>query len=860
MSITTHYRRLLTLSLLLFFSLCQALAGQEENTALGKASRQRELGDKALEDGYSELAAKFYRRYRDAAEKEKDEYAVRDSFLRLISAHLADNNPIEARLEHDVFRKRFAKDIALNPGLRLLSKYWNANIFLCEGEVDKALFEFEKVIGETEPATELRYQAISGKATALVRLLKWKRAAETYGKLRFEARGTRWAEYAAKQEVLALIMSGDLEKAGSLVEKIYADKKEKDIRHGLIQTLFLARAGNIENAQKAYNQLRKDGQASDSLWFITAYSIAGEYLENGEHEQSIPLLHDASVYASSSYDKQQILLLLINSYAETGRGEEAVKTCERFLKVFPDCAKSNEVRLQLARLLASAGRDKEAVAAYTELLGNSYLSESAKQKALKELGHLYFSMKQYEDSTKQFENLRKLADSPYIKGQAEFWIAEIIFIDKDYEKAIDRFERIASEYKFLREKALLRILKALQKTGRIAEALKSAEVFLKEFPESKSAPEVFFIQARMLYENGRPEEARNAYLEFARRFPEDENAPRAMLESGNIAFTMGDDTAAEENYAALIGKYPENPLAANALHRRVYMNLLCGLEDKALSDMELLKKNFPDSPFTVQGIFLIADHWREKDDYDKAVEALDAIARKADPETAPQALYEKAYVEGLAKKKDAAVETLDTLGEKYPLSPVMGHAWFLRGDILTDLNPLFGEGSDYAKAIPFYIKAAESSPGSPLEKAAWGRLGDVYFALDWKTPDHANLMKAVEYYRRITESDGISADLAHQALYKLARCDEEIGDKGSALEKYHELIYSYEILEKSSQSDLVWIIKAADNAIRLYKEKATPESLESAVGICRQMKSFKTGHAGKYAEMIREIRGEKKEH
>ena len=169
--------------------------------------------------------------------------------------------------------------------------------------------------------------------------------------------------------------------------------------------------------------------------------------------------------------------------------------------------------------------------------------------------------------------------------------------------------------------------------------------------------------------------------------------------------------------------------------------------------------------------------------------------------------------------------SLNELSEKYPESDIVNDGLFLRGDIHI-------KQSEYEKAIPFFKKAAANRPKSLLEIASWGRIGDSYLALGWKTPDGTNYLNATTFYDKILATKNIPAQYRDQAIYKLGRCEELLGDKGKALSKFHEAIYNYELdveADKLIAKSSKWFTKSTLAAARLYLDKNTPEAADAAV-------------------------------
>jgi TolA-binding protein len=373
---------------------------------------------------------------------------------------------------------------------------------------------------------------------------------------------------------------------------------------------------------------------------------------------------------------------------------------------------------------------------------------------------------------------------------------------------------------------------------------------MKEFPKGENFQNASFLYGMILLNLGKKDDALSAFADFAKKFPDHPDAPRSIFEIGNIFFDNGNYKDAEANYSKVFETYPKSELAPNSLYKRLYSHFLSGDQASAEKDLAVMVKYYPESAFTVKGLFWQSDFYRDGGKNDKAEAVLQDILTKFSsvPSTAAEAVYECAYISYKTGKNDKAVKYLDELSEKYPNESIVSEGFMLRGDIYTEAN-------EYEKAVPFYTKAAERRPGSNLETACWGRLGDCFFSIAWKTSDGTNIMSATEYFKKIVNKKNVPLNLKEQAIYKLAKCEEVIGDKGGALSRYREIIYGYQVdAEKGETRDPLWVVKSAQGASRLYLEKGTPEAAEAAVSIYRKLIELNIEPKDDFSKAIREIR------
>ncbi len=823
------------------FSCAYTLSAQEAGP---KYYRSRQIGDKAFSDGYYSLAAKFYIQYKNEAAD--DPAALKDAYYCIFSAYIRARDAKGARAEFQEFSAKFAKEIAAGKEFAQKADYWNANILMIEGELDHAAETFNRILKTAPDISDVYAESLSGLAAILVVKLNWDEADKIYGKLETIGKGTKWEEYAKKQRILVAIYKGDIEKARSMLESGDA----KGTVNVLLSILMLEKGGKLAEADDLYKKIRSQAQGQDSLWFLASYNLANAYIEKKNFQQALAYQKDAEYFAESDIDKEKILLQMINSQALSGSNDSAAEACQKFLKNFPNSPASGRIMLQQARLYISLKKQQEALNVYKEMLNNPKIDIQMKLSAAKEAGQVFISEKLYNEAREKFNYIVVNAPDTARKFEARIQLADILCLEKKYAEGVAEYEKIAGENPSSRAVALLKQANAVFEMKDYQRAFVLLGAYMKEFDSGDNYQNAYFLYGMTLFRLKKFDDATGVFSDFIKRFPSHEEAPRACFEMGNIGFDNGNFKMAEENYSKVVDSYPKDEIAPNALYKRLYSHFLAGNDEAAAKDLELLRKNYADSMFTIKGLFWQADFLRDNGKFDKAEAVLQDIASKysSNSQVAAESIYESAYICYKAGKNDKAFKYLDELSEKYPNESIVSEGFMLRGDMLSDAN-------DFEKAIPFYTKAAERRPGSNLETACLGRLGDCYFSIAWKTPDNTNVMTAADYFKKIIARQNVSLNFRDQALYKLGKCDESIGDKGSALARYREIIYGYKVdTGKGEVRDPVWLVKATQAAARIYLEKETPEAAEVAVGIYRNLVDLKIEPVEDYKKFIREIR------
>ena len=828
---------------LVAFSLLYPAFAQEQPEQ--KPYRSRQIGDKAFNDGYYSLAIKFYSQYK--TEAAGDPVSLKDAYLCLFSAYVRDKDVKNARKDFGEFCAKFAEDLLTNPESQQRADYWNANIMILEGDFDKAIVLFNQILKVAPDISDIYCESLSGLGMAYINLLGWDEAEKAYLKLESAGKGTKWEDYARRQRILVAIYKGEIDKARSML----SISDPKNINDILLSVFLLTKDGKAAEAEEIYKKARSLApQSGDSLWFNASINLANAFIEKKDFQSALIYQKDAEFFADSDFDREKILIQIINSQALSGNYDAALESYGKFLKNFPNSPNTGIIRLQMARVYYATKKTQDAINIYKEVMENPKNDMSMRMTAAKEAGLLFVSEKLFNEAREKFNFIIGNAVDSNAKYEAKIQLTDIFFLEKKYAEAASEFAKIAEEDKSFRETALLRQVNCFFSMKDYQKSIRLGESFMKEFPQGENFQNARFLYGMILLRLGKNDDALSAFADFAKTFPNHPDAPRAIFEIGNIYFENGNYKEADENYSKVFETYPKSELAPNALYKRLYSHFLSRDEASAEKDLSVLVKYYPESAFTVKGLFWQSDFYRDGGKNDKAEAVLQEILTKFSsvPSIAAEAVYECAYISHKTGKSDRAVKYLDELSEKYPNESIVSEGFMMRGDICT-------ETGEYEKAIPFYAKAAERRPGSNLETACWGRLGDCYFSIAWKTSDGTNIMNAIEYFKKIVNKKKEPLNLMEQAIYKLAKCEEAIGDKGGALARYREIIYGYQVdADKGETRDPLWVVKSAQGASRLYLEKGTPEAAEAAVSIYRKLIELNIEPKDDFNKAISEIR------
>jgi TolA-binding protein len=815
--------------------------------AAARGGRFRQLGDKAFADGMYSLSVRFYQQFKVAVAN--DRAALFDASLLLSGAQIRAGYARAAREELDFVAQTFQAELVADPKLTHRLVCLRAEVSLLEGDAAGAVKQLDELLRAMPAAGEVYYQALDLSGAAHARLREWDAAEKTYALLEFAARGTPLAGEAKGKKILAVVMSGGIAKARSMLGPDAAVPDRQRIHDNLLYCIVLTREDKLAEARTLYRKLRPMAGGPDALWHLAVRGMADAEQADGNVVEAVELLLDAAHFAVTEGDRQQAFRDAINGRVALDDRQGAAELSERFLRDYPEAADVALVRLQLARLYAGLKRVDEALQVFAQVQHADSVARGLRLQAAREAGALLIGNIRYEEAKPRFDFLAVNAEDEITRGEGLYWLAELLFLQGRMAEASTAFQSVGKDFPDWREKALFREIQARIQVKEYPAALAGLQVFIQQFRQSPLYPDALFHLARVRQLLGEVGEAREGFAKFAAAFPDHAYAPRAWFEAGELSFGAGDFPGAADAYGSLMERYPRHALVVNALYRRVFARAAAGDEEGACSDTGILIRDHADTPYAVHARYWLADLFRNRRDYAAAESMLkDIAALPGRPAESAQALYESAEVCFIADRPDDAIRHLDELNEKFPDAPVVSEGQLLRGNILMSRN-------EFQKAIPFFRKAAERRPGSPLETAARGRLGDCHYSLAWESPDGSNTQAALALYRQVLAVPSLPPETREQALYKAARCEQDLGDRGAAVASYLEAVYSYEAdADAGYRRDPVWFVKAALAAAQLYLDKDTPEAAETAISIYRRLVRLGIEPVADFRRKIEEIR------
>ena len=796
--------------------------------------RKRLLGNEAFDSGLYDVAMEYYENYLQNAAG--DSPAACDAYFCLIATCLRSNKLDEAQDLYDELKNKFEEFFKNNSTEQDILEYWEAEILLKKGEIEKAAEIFEDILKSTPKENkELTVSALTSLGICKIRQKKWEEAEKVFRELG-EAEGNPEAKAIANQQLILInIAKGDIEKAKILLKESSKKGKPLTTKLGLLEVYTLIKERKYPEALQKYNLLKPSAKAPDAIWYILADTHANAYLESKDYDQAISLLEDACIMAPNLHYKEKATLSLINALLAAGKLEKIISTAEMFLDNFPNTVAKDKILLRLIEVLIKEEKYSEVANCASKYLTLSVPTTSDKVKTACETGQVLLRINKYDEAMKYFEYVATNGTDSAEKNRGKFWRAETLLLEGKYDEALKIFKRLKEHDSLWEEKSAYKIAEIHIKQEDYTNAAKTLKSFISKYPESKLQPSPVFLYAEVLTKMEKPEEAIASFVNFATDHPSDKNAFQAYFNAGRLSLDAGNYTQATEYFKKLLSDFEKTEKTPSVLYFLLYASHLVGDNEHSLKYASDLLKQYPNSEFALQALLWQVNYYTETKEYDKALESLKAIEDKftGQPLIVSKVVYDKASLLYMQGKTADALMTISALEEAYPTAPIFSKSLYLKGDILSS------EGK-YLDAISSYSKVSQLSKDTQLNNAASGRIGDCYFAMMnyAENPKEKNdiLLKAVSYYNKILDEKNLSSLFRVQTLYKLGKCYELLDNEEKAIAMLHEALYGSVLdAKRGEHPNMEWLAKAGIALARLLQSKNTPIAAEAAISVYKTL-------------------------
>ncbi len=783
------------------------------------AYQMRRSGDAALVLGQLAVADRDYRNYTAACLARGDSEGFRDSVIRRVNLYLQMNDSAAA----DAVIAEF-KTYVDEPDGRFVSDTLNAEVALLKGDYPQAEEQLRNLLAQADLPEYLRNPAGYALGEALIAQKKYRDAAAVYTALAADNGGFD-AEY---QAIFALQEAEELIESQAGIEalsvKELSDKEKNRIE--LLKINQAVREKRFSEAKALFAAL-PPSDMPDGAKFELSSVLARHFAENKQLADAVVFFQMAYDTAPSLAERKFALTNLIDSETQAGNFNRAADLMQKYLERYANGGDKLLNQLELAHLMTRQNNLSGAAACYLAIQENAESGLELRLTAAYEAAAVYHALGKQELTGKMLDFMIANATQVETQAEARLLLARLRFEMRNYAAAGQLAAAAAelnTKWKF---DAMFLMLQAQEEQGDYSAALATARRLknqgIDQWPQKGA-----FAEARLLEKAGDVPGAINAYANFGALWNFSDQAPEALYAAGKLAFEHGDYGRSGEVFRLLASRYPHYELTAHGLYMAVYGEYLQGRSREMNSMIAEMKKNYPNSNYTVAALLWQLDLLKLAGNNaaaEKLLEEMLQTYKDFPADIIEDIRLEYAILLQSSDREKAAVAELQKIAESKAGNKLRSKSNFLLGDI----QMRFGE---YQAAEKSFMAAQELAPDREFKVAAQGRVADSYYAAGSLAQDKELLKSAAQEYQAVLAAADKYSMLYYQAGFKLGKVAELNGSPEEALGYYRQMVMDAAAAPAIlTAGEAAWIEKSVAGAVNVLLARQSAVSAEEAAGI-----------------------------
>ncbi len=585
-----------------------------------------------------------------------------------------------------------------------------------------------------------------------------------------------------------LILNGRHDDAADKLEALAADLSQPVGREAAyLQGRLALRNEQFDEARGIYRKLL-DSPETTRLEAGRFGMAKAEVLEGQNHvEEALAALEEALARLPPGEHHRRAEIEAARLMFKTGRIDAAAQRLHDVIRAAPRREDVPGLQLKLAYGLLHGEKYARAADEFQVYL-DAFTNRVGQAEALSGLGWSLLAMERPAEAAERFEKAAQQFESEDRRSEALFKAADAWFIHERFAAALVGYQSAAEIAATAGDtnrvaQARYQAAESMIRLEHYDEAIAALNQLADAFPGHPSAAQALLRIAKLHEEREYLREALAVYETIPQRVSDPAIQADSLLSSGMLLYTLFRFDDALEKFDRLLERAPDHPFAERARFMRVWAYSMTGREDEALTAAQEFLEHHRDSSRAPEILFRIAEH---KFNHDQLAEAQNRFLELAEqhPESAvaDNALLWAGRAAARRQNFSEAIDTFARLAADYPDSPRLAESRFSQADALSALG-------EFADAIVLFDEVIARDPASYLRPAAIGRKGDCQFMLGNTDPQH--YADAIGSYRKLLELAEASADMRLQALYKIGRCHEHLGDKDQALEYFHAAVVRF---------------------------------------------------------------------
>ena len=348
---------------------------------------------------------------------------------------------------------------------------------------------------------------------------------------------------------------------------------------------------------------------------------------------------------------------------------------------------------------------------------------------------------------------------------------------KNYGPAIEDVRALLAADPTPVEKSDARYLLGLCQAGmqKPADAVASFESILKDDPKYVGTDKVLYELAWAFQQQGKKTEAVKVFARLAAEQADSPLAGEAQYHVAESAYKLGDFRKAVLAYHAALAKAGKTELGEKAAHKLGWAYFRLNDAANAAQTFGYQRVTWPDGPLAADAAFMEGEALVKQKKFADALAAYEKVQKPTGKDFEALALLHAGQAAAQLKQWDKSLELLDKCIERFPDSPRLPEALCEQAWAKQNLGRLDEAVAIYKKVI--------AKTGREAAARAQTMIGEIQFK-------QKNYAQAIQSFFKVSYGYSYPQWQA-EAAYQSGRCFEALGKKGSAVERYREVIEKY---------------------------------------------------------------------
>lgn len=646
-----------------------------------------------------------------------------------------------------------------------------------EGNMSEALSAFRRVV-DRYPEAEVAPAALYEVGTTQVRLERYDAAAESFEELSEAYPDSPYVRTLGLALANVYYELGDYERLIEEVEKrrpnLAGEARER-------ATFLLAEAhnhlGNSEDAIVYYRRFTENNP--DSPYYRPAlYGLAWNYHKQDSYQWAAD--HFARVHAGQSDHLAQKATYYeaANRYLD-GQASEALALYREYVDAWPEGELADQAQYEIGMLLYEQRDWQAAQQAFARVI-DRYPNSDRRGEAFYMQGSTFIALNNFDRALEQFDRAIALDAAPdALKHEVIFQKAWLLYDTGQYADAAPAFMEIyTSDAPEDRQRDAL--FWGAESFYQIGELDRAEQLFRDYLNSYSSGDHVAGAQYALAWTHFRQQRYDAAVQAFDRFLNMDADLEGSIPYQQDALLRLADSHYALKRYpeAVRIYRQVEGDAADYALYQTGQAFDLADRSDEAISALQQLVDEYPDSPWRDDALYRIGAIHFQNQDFQAAIEAYRRVIENyPDRPLAARAQYGIGDAQYNAGNLNASVDAYRRVLEAYPDSPFLSDA---AGGIQYALIAL--DDPDRAEAI--IDSFAVERPDSPI-------VDELRFRLAEATYQSGQTGEALASLRRFVRTSS-NEQLLPEAYYYMGQIYANRNQPSEAQNYLRQVVFNYD--------------------------------------------------------------------